>query len=135
MFYALGKVSWLAVLAAVSAYLLWGYVWYSFVIKRAYVVALGRGPRTGVLSLVGPMLCLTVTTVASATMMRAFGITSYPAAFEYGLIVGFGYLLPMVINIAINPLFPRPLFYSLINAPFFLIGSILVSLILVAIGH
>ncbi len=135
MFHALGKVNWLAVVAAVGAYLLWGYVWYSFVVKRAYVVALGRGPRTGVLSLVGPLLCLTVTTIASAAMMRAFAITSYTGALEYGLIVGLGYLVPMVVNIAINPLFPRPLLYSLINAPFFLVGSVMVSLILVAIGH
>lgn len=88
MFYALGKVNWLAVVVAVGAYLLWGFIWYNFVVKRAYIGALGRGPRTGVLSLVGPLICLAVTTIASATMMRAFGITSYIGSLEYGLIVG-----------------------------------------------
>ena len=68
-------------------------------------------------------------------MMRAFGIPSYAGAVEYGSTVGLGYLLPMVVNIAINPLFPRPLFDSLINAPFFLVGSVMVSLVLVAIGR
>ena len=131
----MGEVNWLAVVAAIGAYFLWGYLWYSFVVNRAYVVALGRGPRKGALSIAGPLLCLTVTTITSATLMRAFGVTSYAGGLEYGLVVGLGYLLPMVVNIAINPLFPRPLFYSLINAPFFVVGSVMVSLILVAIGH
>ncbi len=134
MLNALGKLNWLAVAAAVGAYFFWGYIWFSFVVNRAYVVALGRERKTDVISLVGPLLCLTVTTITSATLMRAFGVTSYPGAIEFGLVVGLGYLLPMTVNIALNPLFPKPFLYSLINAPFFVIGSLMISLVLVAIG-
>jgi hypothetical protein len=39
----------------------------------------------------------------------------------------------MTLNIAINPLFPRPFHYAAINAPFFVLGSLLASAILVAL--
>ena len=37
----------------------------------------------------------------------------------------------MVVNIANNPNFPKPMHYSLINAPFFLLGSVIATTILV----
>jgi len=39
----------------------------------------------------------------------------------------------MTFNIAINPNFPHPLRYGLLNAPYFLVGSVVTSLALVLI--
>ncbi len=40
----------------------------------------------------------------------------------------------MTMTIAINPLFPRPFYYTALNAPYFLIGSLLSCTILAALG-
>lgn len=50
-----------------------------------------------------------------------------------GLAVGLGFLVPMAFPIAINPLFPRPILYGLLNAPYFLVAKLLACLALVAI--
>ena len=54
--------------------------------------------------------------------------------FEMGAVVGFGYLAAMTVNIAINPLFPRPFRYALISAPMFVLGSLMSSVVLVALS-
>lgn len=131
---ALGNLNWLAVLFAVIAAFVLGGVWFPLVVKRAYAVALGHEMKSGVLSLVVPLACTTVTTITSAVLIRLLAVSTYSGALVFGLLIGIGYLTPMVVNIAINPLFPRPFLYSLINAPYFIAGSVLVSLILVAMG-
>lgn len=50
-----------------------------------------------------------------------------------GLAVGLGVLVPMTFTIAINPLFPQPILYGLLNAPDFLGANLLACLALVAI--
>ena len=61
-------------------------------------------------------------------------ITEYPDALTLGAIVGVVYLGAMTMNIAINPLFPRPFRYALINVPMFLIGSLITCVILVSLA-
>ena len=131
---AFAHLNWLAVIVAVTAYFIMGGIWFPLIVKRAYVAALKSDMRTGALSLVGPLACLTVTTTTCAILIRLLGVTSYAGAVEFGLLVGIGFLTPMTVNIALNPLFPRPFLYSAINAPYFIAGSVLVSLILVAMG-
>ena len=125
-------LNWLAIVVAVIVYFAWGAVWFQLVVARAYVVALGVKQKPGVGALVVPLACMTVTTLTSAMLLRSLSVTSFTGAAIFGLIVGIGYLVPMTVNIAMNPLFPRPFFYSLINAPFFVVGSVLISLILTA---
>lgn len=48
----------------------------------------------------------------------------------FGLLVGIGYLVAQTFNIAINPNSPRPILYGLINAPYFIICSVVASIIL-----
>lgn len=48
--------------------------------------------------------------------------------------MGVGYLAAMTFQIAINPVFARPLFYGVINAPYFLVSSLLISTSLVLVG-
>ena len=40
----------------------------------------------------------------------------------------------MTFQIAINPVFARPLFYGLINGPYFLLASLIISVSLVLVG-
>jgi hypothetical protein len=49
-------------------------------------------------------------------------------ALTFGTLIGIGYILPTVANVAINPNFPRPFFYTLINAPYFIASSLMTSL-------
>lgn len=129
---AAAHLNWTAIAIAVLASFALGGVWFPLVVKRAYTVALGREMKSGALALVGPLLCSMVTTTTSAVLIHALGVTTYAGAVGFGLLVGLGYQTPMVVNIALNPLFPRPFLYSLINAPYFVAASVVASLILVA---
>ena len=129
---AFAHLNWLAVIVAVIAYFVLGGIWFPLIVKRAYIRALGSEMRSGALSLVGPLCCITITTITCAILIRLLGVTSYAGAIVFGLLVGIGYLTPMTVNIALNPLFPKPFLYSAVNAPYFIMGSVLVSLILVA---
>lgn len=66
--------------------------------------------------------------------MRSLQIDNVRGALQLGAIVGLGYLVPATITIAINPNFPRPFLYSLISGSYFLIASLLASVMLVVTG-
>lgn len=135
---ALFQVNWLAVLAASVANFLLGGIWFVALVGRFYPIALGIADhppkKDGALSLVGPFVCGAITIATSAILLRTLGITSYGDALKLGLLIGLGYLVPMTLNIAINPLFPRPFFYTLLNAPYFIAGSLLSCTILTALS-
>lgn len=133
---ALSHVNWLAILAASVAHFVLGGLWFMALFGRLYAVALGIADRPAekpaLRFIVGPFLCSAITIAASAVLLRALGITAYGDALGLGALVAIGYLVPMTVNIAINPLFPRPFFYALLNAPFFILGSLMSCLILTA---
>ncbi|WP_244932308.1 DUF1761 domain-containing protein [Nocardioides sp. W7] len=136
MFNVLGDINWLAcAIAAVASIALAG-VWFAVVIVKPYAVALGRegapAPEANAVSTAGPILCQLVTLLTSAVLIEALGITTTGNAVAFGLVVGIGYLSAMTFQIAINPNFPRPLLYGAINAPFFVVSSVLSAVILVA---
>jgi hypothetical protein len=128
----------LAVLVASVAHFVLGGAWFMGLVGKQYGVALGRddlqGQKPGPLFIVGPFVCSLIVIITSAVLLRALSVTTYAGAAIFALVVGVGYLTPMVVNIAINPNFPRPFFYSLLNAPFFILGSLVASLILVAMA-
>lgn len=136
MIEAASQVNWLAVLAASVAHFVLGGVWFTALFGRRYAAALGIADRPAQkpapLFLVGPFACSTITIATTAVLLRALGLTGYGDALILGAIVGIGYLGAMTLNIAINPLFPRPFAYALINVPVFLIGSLMACLILTA---
>ena len=138
MFDVLGQVNWFGVVMASIAAFLFGGIWFMLIFKRAYVVALGKEnappPPRSAISLAGPFLCQAVTIITSAILLRALGVTSYVGALQLGAIIGIGYLVPMTVNIAINPNFPRPFLYSLTNGPFFVLTSLTSCVILVAMA-
>ncbi|NEU13232.1 DUF1761 domain-containing protein [Methylobacterium sp. BTF04] len=135
---ALSHVNWLAVGVASVAHFLLGAAWFVGLVGKYYPVVLGIADRpqksSGPLSLAGPFACTAVTIATSAVLLRALGITTYGDALLLGALVGIGYLVPMTLNIAINPLFPRPFAYTALNAPFFVTGSLMSCAILVALS-
>lgn len=135
---ALSHVNWLAVLAASVAQFVLGGIWFMVLVGKPYAAALGiegRPPqKPGALFLVGPFLCGAVIIATTAALLRALGITTYGDALALGAVVALGYLVPMTVTIAINPLFPRPLYYALVNAPFFVVGSLMACAILTAMS-
>jgi len=137
MIEAFSQVNWVGVLAASIAQFVLGGIWFVGVVAKHYPVSLGIADRPqekpGTLFLVGPFLCIALTIATTAILLRAFSITTYGEALALGGLVGVGYLLPMTLNIAINPLFPRPFYYTALNAPYFVGGSVMASAILVAL--
>lgn len=132
------RVNWVAVLVASVAHFFLGAIWFVGLFGKHYAAALGIADRPretpGPVSLVGPFVCSTFTIATTALLLRALAISTYRDALALGMIVGIGYLAAMTVNIAINPLFPRPFYYSLINAPMFIIGSLMTCTILVAMA-
>ncbi|MEG3123374.1 DUF1761 domain-containing protein [Sphingomonas sp. GB1N7] len=138
MIVAISQMNALAVLAASVAHFVLGGIWFVGIVAKRYPEALGIADRPqvkpGALFLLGPFLCSALTIATTAILFHALGITTYGDALILGGIVGVGYLVPMTLNIAINPLLPRPFYYTLLNAPYFIAGSIMASAILVALG-
>lgn len=133
---AFTQINWLAVLAATIAQFVLGGVWFGGLFAKAYARTLGiadRPPsRPAPILLVGPLVCGAVTIATTAVLLRALAIEGLGEALTLGTIVGVGYLGAMTVNIAVNPLFPHPLRYAALNAPMFLIGSLMSAAILTA---
>ncbi len=103
--------------------------------KRQYAAALqletpAGGQKPSTLFIVGPLVCGAITIIATAFLFRLLHISTVGDALSLGAIIGFGLIGATAINVAINPKFPSPLRYSLINVPFFVLGSVMSSLIL-----
>lgn len=134
MFNVFGDINWLGVLAAFVASAALAALYFTALVPRYYAAALGRQnaptPESNLVTNLGPVLCILLTTIASAVLLQALDVNSVGDALVFGAIVGIGYLTAMVFQIAINPNFPRPIYYGLVNAPFFIISSLLASVIL-----
>lgn len=108
--------------------------YFSVVVAKPYKVALGNEnrelPRPGPLFIVGPLVSALLVAITSAVLLRALSVESLAGGVVFGLIVGIGYLVAQTLNIAINPNFPRPLLYTLINAPYFVVCTVVASIIL-----
>lgn len=137
MFNVLGDINYLALLAAFVTSVVLAGLYFAVLTPRYYAIALGRqgapAPEQTVVSGVGPLVCILITTLTSAVLIESLNITSAGTAVAFGLIVGIGYLTAMTFQIAINPNFPRPLYYGTVNAPYFIVTSLVSSLILVAL--
>lgn len=134
MFDVIGDINWLAVVLATVALTLLGGVWFGGIFAKKYAISLGNDPSKKVVmspvGVVGPMMANLATIITSAVILQALDITSYREALLFSLIVGVGYLSAMTVNIAINPNFPRPFYYTLVNAPYFILGSVIAVSIL-----
>lgn len=137
MFNAIISVNWFAVLAATAVSFVFGGMWFTVLFGKLYAAALGREhdpkARPAPIFIVGPLICSLVTNITSAVLMRSLHIAALGDALLFGAIVGIGYLVSTMTNIAINPNIPRPLMYAAINGPYFLLSSLLASSILLLI--
>lgn len=134
----MSEVQWLGVLAAVVAHFVLGGGWFMGLVAKQYHVALGRNAppsaKPSPLLMVGPAMCSLVLIVTSAMLLKALAIVTFGEALSFGAFIGLGYLAPMVMVIAINPNFPRPFYYAALNAPYFVLGSMLSCVILNALA-
>lgn len=134
MFTVLAAINWLAVLASTVVFAVLGGVYFSVVIPKPYAVALGNVgrelPKPGALTYVGPLIASLAIVVTSAILLRALSVESLADGIAFGLLVSVGYLVAQTFTIAINPNFPRPLLYGLINAPYFIVCTVAASIIL-----
>ena len=137
MFDVLGDLNWLGVLVGFIALTLLGGLWFAALFPTAYHRSLGRDPKAKApatpLFIAGPPLTSLIITFTSAILFAALHITTYPDALLFGLIAGVGYQATTTVTIAINPNIPRPLLYAAISGSYQIIGSLIVSTILLAI--
>jgi hypothetical protein len=131
---ALTEVNWLAVLASTVVFAVLGGLYFSVIVAKPYAVALGNEgkqlPKPGPLFIVGPLVASLVVVTTTAVLLRALEIEALGEGIVFGLIVAVGYLVAQTVTIAINPNFPRPLYYALINAPYFIVCTVVASIIL-----
>ncbi len=128
----LADIDWIAVLLATLAIAVLGGVYFGAVVPKPYAVALGREgqpPASGPLTYAGPIVCSAVMAATTALLMASLDIDTTGDALVFGAIVGIGYLTPMTFTIAINPNFPRPLLYGLINALYFVVSGLVAAAI------
>ncbi len=124
---------WGVLLATVVGFVAAG-IYFGVIIAKPYNVSLGRTnqppSKPTPLFIVGPLACSLIVVIATATLLRALHIESLVHALQLGSFIGIGFILPMCMNIAINPNFPRPFLYFGINAPYFFLNSLATSAIL-----
>lgn len=131
---AFAQVSFWGVLAASAFGFVFGGVYYGALVPKYYAIALGRetmpAAKLGMLTILGPFVCNIVMIVTTAAIMRMVGIISLADGLSFGLVIGVGYFLAMCMTIAINPNFPKPFYYTMVNAPYFLVSSLVTSAVL-----
>lgn len=131
----LAKLNWLSILLAFFAYFMLGYVWYTLLFPKQYKISLGRSnealPNKPVF-IAGPAICTAVYVITSAVLIYTLNIHSFSGAIEFSLIIGIGFLVANTVNIAINPNFPRPFYYSLITGAYHLSGIIIANTIIIS---
>ncbi|MDP2697250.1 DUF1761 domain-containing protein [Thalassospira sp.] len=134
VFSAFAQISLWGVLAASAFGFVFGGVYFGALVPKYYAIALGRenmpAAKPDMLTILGPFVCNIVMIVTTAAIMRMVGVVSLADALSLGLVIGVGYLLAMCMTIAINPNFPRPFYYTMVNAPYFLVSSLVTSAVL-----
>jgi hypothetical protein len=134
VFSAFAQISLWGVLAASAFGFVFGGVYFGALVPNYYAIALGRetmpAAKLDMLTILGPFVCNIVMIVTTAAIMRMIGVVSLADALSLGLVIGVGYLLAMCMTIAINPNFPRPFTYTMVNGPYFLVSSLVTSAVL-----
>ncbi|SNS95318.1 DUF1761 domain-containing protein [Rhodococcoides kyotonense] len=128
MFDVLSDINWFAVIVSTLVFAVLGGLYFTAIVAKPYKVALGNEttelPKPGPIFIVGPLISSLVVVVTTAVLLRALDVQALGDGIVFGLIVSVGYLVAQTLNIAINPNFPRPLLYTLINAPYFIVCTV-----------
>jgi len=135
-FAVVSQINWLAIVIATLPTMVLGFVYFGLVFGKTYAAILGRPfdpkAKPAPIFIAGPLVCTLVTNIANAMIMKALGITSIGDAVSFGVLVGVGYLVATMTNVAINPNMPHPLRYAMLNAPYFLVINVIACVILAA---
>jgi hypothetical protein len=135
IFSAFAQISLWGVLAASGFGFVFGGLYFGALVPKYYAIALGRealpAAKLDILTILGPFACNVVMIVTTAAIMRMIGVVTLADALSLGLVIGVGYLLAMCMTIAINPNFPRPFYYTVVNAPYFLVSMLVTSAVLI----
>ncbi|TQS42981.1 DUF1761 domain-containing protein [Cryptosporangium phraense] len=129
-------IDWLAVLIVTVACTVLGGVYFGAVIPRQYAAAMGRTEawKPPAWTFAGQAVATLLVVVTSAVLLRSLDVREIGTGLVFGLVVGVGYLAAMVLNIAINPNFPHPVRYTLLNGPYFVISSLLTGAVVAALA-
>ena len=134
MFAVLNDINWFAVIVSTLIFAVIGGVYFTALVTKPYAVALGNVgkqlPKPGAIVIVGPIASALVVVITSAVLLRALSVETLGNGIAFGLIVSVGYLVAQTFTIAINPNFPRPVLYTLINAPYFIVCTVAASIVL-----
>lgn len=134
MFTVLSDINWLAVIVSTLVFAVLGGIYFTVIVAKPYKVALGNEnrelPKPGPLLIVGPLITSLVVVITSAILLRALSVETLADGIVFGLIVSIGYLVAQTMTIAINPNFPRPFLYTLLNAPYFIVCTVAAAVIL-----
>ncbi|MEV8379208.1 DUF1761 domain-containing protein [Kribbella sp. NPDC056861] len=129
----MSDINWLAVITSTIVFAVLGGAYFTAV-GKPYKVALGNEnrelPKPGPIFIVGPLISSLLVVITTATLLRALAIDTLGDGIVFGFVVSIGYLVAQTANIAINPNFPRPLLYTAINAPYFIVCTLAASAIL-----
>lgn len=124
---------WAVIVASIVGFIFAG-VYFGVLTPKYYAFALGREKQPAMapsmLFILGPFICNTIMIVTTALLMQMLPGKSFNDALALGAMIGMGYLWPMCMTIAINPNFPRPFWYMLVNAPYFLVSIFMTCSIL-----
>ncbi len=135
MFNVIQEINWIAVILSSLVFSMLGGVWFAVIFGKAYNFALGKEKapkeKPSLIFIVGPFICGVVTIIAMDILIYAFNIQSIVEAITFGGIVGIGLLGSTTVNTGINPNIPRPFFYGLISGSYFILASLIISVILV----
>lgn len=135
MFNVFMDINWLSVLICSVIYSFTGGIWFAVLFSKQYAEALGREynpkDKPGMLYIIGPYFCGLITIATMAVLIYALNISTISNALIFGGIVGVGFIASTSLNTAINPNFPRPFYYSLLNGSYFLLTSLISCAIIV----
>lgn len=137
IFDVMGEFNWLAILVSTVVYFMMGALWFArFGFGRIWDRALGfdrpHGWKPAPLYYIGPLMGSLVATLATATLIYAFDITTAGDAVMLGLVVGIGYAgMASVVN-AITPNIPKPLLLGAVTGAYHTLCITLAALVLFA---
>ncbi|EMY70687.1 DUF1761 domain-containing protein [Leptospira vanthielii] len=129
------SLHWINVFLAFLVYFFLGYLWFTILFKKLYLVSLGKEndkeQPLAMIFIIGPAVCTLVITITTAILFSRLEIQQTMDALVWGSFLGIGYLSANTLNIAINPNIPKPILYGAISSVYHFVGINLVALILV----
>ncbi len=121
------------VIATVACTVLGG-VYFTVVVAKPYAAVMGRSEEPAwqppASAFAGQFVSTLLVVLTSAVLLNSLQVTALGTGLAFGLLVGIGYLAAQTLNIAINPNFPQPFRYTVLNAPYFLACSLITSAVI-----